>query len=338
MSIAGVYNSRKDDVPRGYTSRRKQRTMEYRNALPLRFDDSPFGPPAMTTSSTTSNQAGRLAVIAAACLAVAAGAAAVAYYNSAAEPVTPPATGAPKFTGQRHPLDDAIEYAEERRQQMQAAVRGYTAVVAKRERIGGKLLEEKMEVKILNRKTAEDGSVSPLSVYLKFIEPKSKKGREVIYVENRNEGKLVAHEGGLLNIMRANLQPDGQLAMMGNRYPITEIGLANLADKLVERGKVDRQWDGIEVDIREEDGPGDRPCKLIEIRHLEQWPEFDFFLAKIYIDLEYNVPVRYSAYTWPTQPGGPPVLEEEYIYTSVKLNPGLTANDFDPENKAYQFP
>lgn len=33
-----------------------------------------------------------------------------------------------------------------------------------------------------------------------------------------------------------------------------------------------------------------------------------------------------------------PVLEEEYTYMDVKLNVGLTDEDFDPDNKTYQFP
>jgi len=245
---------------------------------------------------------------------------------------------APLFTGDKHPLDDAIAYAGKRTAMMRAGLRGYTAEVEKRERINGKVIHEKMEVKVLNRKIRDGKVTTPLSVYLKFLAPKVKKGREVIYVENRNDGKLVAHEAGMLNVMRANLEPTGRLAMLGNRYPITEIGLENLADKLVERGKADRKWAGIEVEMTTVNGPDDRPCKLIEIRHPRKWPEFDFYLARIYIDEALNVPVRYSAYTWPEKPGGEPVLEEEYIYTSLKLNPGLTDTDFDPDNKAYKFP
>ncbi len=279
----------------------------------------------------------RIALIAVLLLGIVGVGVAAAYVGGAFDP-PPPATGAPLFKGDKHPLDDAIAYAEQRREQMQQDVRGYTGNLTKRERFGDKLLEEQMEVKVLNRRTRGEEIVTPFSVYLKFIAPAAKKGREVIYVENRDEGKLVAHEGGLFNIMRAKLEPDGQLAMMGNRYPLTDIGLDNLAVKLVERGKVDRKWGAVEVEMRDATGPDDRPCKLIEIRHPEQWPEFDFYLARIFIDEELNVPVRYSAYTWPVEPDGDPVLEEEYIYTNLKLNPGLTAADFDPDNKAYSYP
>ena len=51
-----------------------------------------------------------------------------------------------------------------------------------------------------------------------------------------------------------------------------------------------------------------------------------------------NVPIRYAAYSWPKDPGGKPVLEEEYTYLDVKLNVGLGEIDFDPDNPGYDFP
>ncbi len=59
--------------------------------------------------------------------------------------------------------------------------------------------------------------------------------------------------------------------------------------------------------------------------------------ARIFVDDQLNVPVRYEAYEWPRQPGGKPELIEEYTYLNLKLNNGFTDADFDTHNKDYHF-
>ena len=63
-----------------------------------------------------------------------------------------------------------------------------------------------------------------------------------------------------------------------------------------------------------------------------------FTRLKCFIDKELNIPVRYAAYDWPAAPGEEPPLMEEYVYVNVKLNVGLSDEDFDPANQAYKFP
>ena len=64
---------------------------------------------------------------------------------------------------------------------------------------------------------------------------------------------------------------------------------------------------------------------------------FIFHLARIFIDDELNIPIRYEAYGWPSRTGDLPVLEEEYTYLDVKLNNGFTDDDFDIRNPNYGF-
>jgi len=178
----------------------------------------------------------------------------------------------------------------------------------------------------------------PLSAYLKFLEPKSVRGREVIWTEGVNDNKLTGHEGGLLNLMRVELEPTGMLAMVANKYPITEIGLARLVEKLIEKGERDRKIGTCEVQIVEDQHVGDRACRLIQVTHPQKDPRFDFHIAQIFIDVERMIPLRYAAFLWPAEPGGEPLLEEEYTYLNLKLNVGLTDTDFDPDNPAYNYP
>ncbi len=58
----------------------------------------------------------------------------------------------------------------------------------------------------------------------------------MIWVEGKNGGKLIAHEAGLLGLMSVQLDPHGTLALTGNKYPITGIGIGNLLSKLIEKG------------------------------------------------------------------------------------------------------
>ena len=65
--------------------------------------------------------------------------------------------------------------------------------------------------------------------------------------------------------------------------------------------------------------------------------DFLFHIARIFVDKELMVPLRYEAYDWPAKPGEPPPLLESYTYARLKLNPGLTDADFDPNNPQYNF-
>jgi len=135
----------------------------------------------------------------------------------------------------KHPLEPALERAKEGLKLIEDTVDDYTATIIKRERIGGKLTEnEFVSAKIRNRKVDKDGKVVvPFAVYMKFLKPDAVAGREVIWVEGVNDNKIIAHETGLLGFKRFYLPPQGLIAMMGQRYPITDIGIQNLAEELL---------------------------------------------------------------------------------------------------------
>lgn len=240
--------------------------------------------------------------------------------------------------GDGHPLDPALKIAREALAKFEREVDDYTATMIKRERISGTLgAETRMEIKLRTRRIEGDKLVRPLQVYLKMLDPWLARGREVVWVEDRNQGKLIAHEGGLKNLMRVSLAPTDQLAMLGNKYPITEIGLAKLMEKLIEKGERDKLTGPCEVTIKSGSEVGGRRCQLIEVKHPERDARFDFHIARIFLDEERMIPLRYAAYLWPAKPGEAPPLEEEYTYVDVRLNVGLQDIDFDPENPAYNF-
>ncbi len=242
---------------------------------------------------------------------------------------------------QKHPLDPAIALAQNGLNTLRENVRDYTCVMVKRERIDGQLGDyEYMYAKVRNEKHVNGKVAVPFAVYLYFLKPEDVKGREVIYVRGHNDDKLIAHEpsSSLLGKFGSVwLRPDGMMAMKGNRYPITEIGMEILVVRLLETGQRDRQRGEVQVQFRKGAKINGRVCTMLEVIHPVKRPYFDFHKAQIFIDDELNIPIRYAAWTWPVREGGEPVLEEEYTYLQVKLNPGLTEKDFDPENPDYKF-
>jgi Protein of unknown function (DUF1571) len=234
-------------------------------------------------------------------------------------------------TNHAHPLDAALELAGKVRQNLEDHVRDYTAIVIKQERSGSQLKPEEIcDVKVREK---------PFSVYMKFLAPENLKGQEVIYVDGANDGKLIGHAGsGAAALLGSKwLVPTGPIAMFGQRYPITELGIANLTKRLIQIGEHDRQYGECYVWQNENAMVGDRPCISITVMHPQRRSAFIFHIARIFIDKELMVPLHYEAYDWPELPGGPPLLLESYTYTDLKLNPGLTDEDFDPRNPAYNF-
>lgn len=251
----------------------------------------------------------------------------------ATNPVDPQAAG--------HPLDPALDMARKAESLIQATITDYTATIVKQERIKGVLGDmEFMDAKIRNRKIENGKIVQPLSAYLKFVKPKHTEGREVVWVEGKNNNKLRAHEGGTSGRFLPSvwLDPEGMLAMRGQLHPIYDIGIENLVAKLILRGNQERQFPECEVSFKPLAKINGRVCTVLEVMHPVKRPQFEFHLAQIFIDDEMQVPVRYAAYDWPAQANSKelPVIEQ-YTYLNVKLNVGLVDADFDSDNPNYNF-
>jgi hypothetical protein len=248
----------------------------------------------------------------------------VATGNAGADNATAAAVGA-------HPLEPALELATRGLAHFKSTIKDYSCTVVKRERIDGKLGEhEYMFAKIRQE---------PFSVYLYFLAPDAVKAQEVIYVEGRNDGNMLAHAGSGVRAMvgTVSLKPTSMLAMTGNRYAITEIGVENLAMRLVEVAEHDKNFGECDVQFFPNAKVNGRICTCVQVVHPVPRRNFRFHLARVFIDDELLIPIRYEAYDWPHEEGGQPVLMEEYTYMNVKINNGFTDADFDPKNTSYKF-
>ena len=238
-----------------------------------------------------------------------------------------------------HPLDPLLEMAKRGASIVEKNVFDYTANITKQVRWKGKLQpESQVACKIRHQRDAKENQpFVPFSVYTLFVYPK--KGQEAIWVDGWNDGNLLAHgPPGLLNLMSVSLDPNGSMAMNGNRYPVTDIGMLNLIKKMIEKGTQDRKYPDCTVKMTRNVMLGDARCTCFEIVHEEESKDFEFHRAEIYIDDDRNLPIAFNSYLWPDEPGGKPKLLERYYYTNIQVNVGLKDADFDPANDDYQFP
>ena len=249
---------------------------------------------------------------------------------SVAQPAQPALTGA-SVKNPNHPLVPIVEWAKGERPRIQA-IKDYTFTLIKQESINGRMYDPCVfEMKIRSE---------PFSVYLKYRVPDKKAGTEAIFVKGRNNDKIQAKGVGILAALgTTSLAPTNRFAMDGNKYPITEVGIARLVDLLIEVGENDI-LNNYECQVRYYDNVmvGKRVCTMIEVVHPKPTPgKFPFHIAKIYIDDELQLPIRYESYDWPKSDKDTSMLLEAYIYSDLKINVGLTDIDFDTKNPDYRF-
>jgi len=179
----------------------------------------------------------------------------------------------------------------------------------------------------------------PFGVYMFFLKPH--KGRECLYNEGPGgeKGALWALDcGWKRRVGKLEFDPEGRMAMKGQKYPIMKIGFRELTKELIEVATNDVQFRECEVrtsqQILNATGEPPRPVTLLEVTHPTQRRNFRFYKAQVFMDNELRIPIRYAAYLWPKNPGESPPLEEVYTYTRIKMNNGFTDLDFDKENPA----
>jgi len=209
------------------------------------------------------------------------------------------------------------------------SVQDYTCTFFKQERVDGQLYTPH----IMNVKAR----TNPSSLYFKFLQPNA--GREAIFVQGRNNNKILAHDVGLGRIVAGtmHLDPKGDMAMEENRHPVTEAGLGAMIDTVKRRWDHDLRPGESIVTIHPQVKVGDRPCLMVETLHPRSSPGLLFYKVKFYVDKELGLPIRFEAYDWPKHPGDEPLLMEEYTYMNLRLNVGLKDKDFDHNNRQYSY-
>jgi len=226
-----------------------------------------------------------------------------------------------------HPLAPALKLARESQKAL-ADVKDYEATFNKRELVGRQMIAHDMHLK---------HRVDPFSVYLKFL--RTHQGREVLYVANQNNGKLLAREASGIRSLVGTLEliPTSPEAMAEGRHPITEIGMHHMLDAVIQQWEEESKFGETSVEYFPEAKLGNVECLAIRSTHPRPRRQFKFHQTVLYIDKKTNYPVRLEQYGFPARDGDPAPIIEEYTYTGIRTNLGLTDHDFDPRNKNYRF-
>lgn len=234
-----------------------------------------------------------------------------------------------------HPMVNLVPWAQEGIRSFEANVKDYSCVMTKRERIDGYLTDSNsVYMKVMER---------PFSVYIKYLSPAEKAGQEALYRRGYNNNLLLGHDVGFRAMFGSHwLDPNGRIAMAGQRYPITDAGITNLVRKMMQTVQNDMRYDpqGKETKVNfvaDNVVVNNRQCIRIDVVHPVRRSCYRFYRAEIYLDKEWGIPVRYVAWLWPQYQGGRPVLDEEYTFTSLKFNIGLKDYDFSQNNRNYNF-
>jgi hypothetical protein len=238
--------------------------------------------------------------------------------------VKPAETDSPDGAKQ-HPLVPALKIA---RAALETAkdLNDYHATFAKKEVVGRQVFAHSMHIKARH---------DPFSVYLHFHKPHE--GREVIYVEGKNRGHLLAHETGIKGIVgTVSLLPTSPEAMSESKHPITRIGIANMVQGIVDQWEEETKYGECDVKYYPNAKLGPMECKVIESTHPTARKQFKFHMTRLYVDKATGLPVRVEQYGFPAGNGPAPLLEE-YTYSDIKPNTGLADIDFDVRNPKYNF-
>ncbi|MEW4528285.1 DUF1571 domain-containing protein [Maioricimonas sp. JC845] len=210
----------------------------------------------------------------------------------------------------------------------------YSATLHRQERIGGDLRDPETLVLKLRHE--------PYSIYMKWQSGDA--GRQLIYVEGQNDGKLLVQPGGFKGRLTGvlSLDPNGSLAMSECRYPVTKAGLLELARTILEYREEDlERGTGSTCVMYPDQMLNDRPCYLFIVEY--ESPEVNSLYRKtiVYVDKELQMPTCIRNYTW-GRDVDPEKIDDEtlieyYCYTDIEMNTQLADADFDAANRKYRL-
>lgn len=211
------------------------------------------------------------------------------------------------------------------------SVKNYTCVFIKQERIDGELLEKQT----MTMKFRE----SPFSMYFKWIE-EPYKNRELLFQKGWNDNEIKAHEGGLLGVVNLNLDPLGSRALDGSRHSVLEAGIKLLIQQM--RDNVKLALSKGEGSVKDEGTQSVHGMSLhcyhltfpkgsVKTRVKHDPKKYYSPGYRICIDDKNGIPVAMESFD------AKGTRIETYGFKVLKMNAGLTAKDFDPDNDKYRF-
>jgi Protein of unknown function (DUF1571) len=231
-------------------------------------------------------------------------------------PIRPVAASAEQMS-----FDQPLAWMQEAKSNY-AAVKDYTCMLVSQERIDGKLGDENiMQMKV---------KVQPFSVYLKWLGPAKDVGREVAYVQGKNNNKMrvKSKETGILGFI--SIDPTDPRVLKTSRHTIRDAGIGHMIDETIKAWEIDRASGKAKVLPALQAEYNKRECLKIEVVHLEKNAQTPCYRTVIYLEKVSKLPIRLENYDWPRQ-GGPADGEklEVFSYPNLQFNVGLTDAEFN---------
>jgi hypothetical protein len=243
------------------------------------------------------------------------------------------------LSSSKHPLAPAMKIAYDSFDFLTSEVQDYSCRVSKRERVDGRLRPfEYIDAKVRHEWQQNGRLVHPRSVYLKFVGPDALVGREVLWVEGQNENRMVVRRGGKrFNYITVELSPNSETVLRESNYSPSEMGMLTMVRNLIDVAQSDMQYGECDVKFFRDVKIDNRPCLCIQVTHPTRRDHFKYHVARVFVDNERPIPVRFESYDWPEEVGGKPVLLEEFTFQNIKLNVGFTDAEFRRDFPEYGF-
>lgn len=209
----------------------------------------------------------------------------------------------------------------------------YSFVFNRQERIDGELRDEQqIAVKLRH---------APFSVYMKWMT--GDKGRELLYTDNENEGRMLVKLGGLKGrfVPTLKLDPHGDRAKAESQHPVTQAGLKTMANELLKNRIQDMELANVPKCVIEEGHTfNDRPCLKVYLEYDSQESSPLFRKTITLIDKELSLPVYSRTYTWPNE--NMVDIEQEslfscYQFSDIQFETELADATWNTENPDYRF-
>lgn len=202
------------------------------------------------------------------------------------------------------------------------AIKDYTCILLKNEKIGGKMQGvETIEMKY---------RVKPNCIYAKWVDGPWK-GREALYRDSA-PGKLRVRESGALGLLAVTVPVDSEIAKRGTNHPLTEIGLGFLLNMILKDYKpAHAAGDLVRKDIGLQQIEGTSVYVMDSV--IKKNPKNNYYCHRIrhYLDYTNSLEIKAEIFDWDDQ------LYESFTYLKLVINPGLKDSDFDQSNPAYRL-
>lgn len=237
---------------------------------------------------------------------------------------------ATKEKGETHLHDFPLHIEEvqnvlSKAQESYAQIQDYTAVIHKEEyRDGEKEKDERTIIKFQK----------PFKIYLKWLSGKNK-GSQLLYVEGKYDNKMIIRKGGgLLKVFGTmEMDPDGFWLKKFTKHSIKEAGFGGIIEKSNEAFKAATENNHIaaaQCTIEDLDG---RPAHKMVLVLAPEGEENGYYCRSAiqYFDTETYLPIKSTFWLWEDD------TAETFTYSDIKLNVGLTEDDFDRDNEEYHF-